>query len=112
MAGVTEVLDAVAPLDSDPLVLRQRVVAAMSTHAERAAAGEHDGVPWRSRTRVLRRGHDESPVGPGDELLLVYVLAVADGPERYVTAFPISASFCGGMMASTEQRPKFNAVIS
>ena len=83
----------------------------MTLHAERTDEGEEGGVRWRSRTRVLRRGQDESSVGPGDDLLLVYSLAVADGPERYVTAFPVSASFSDGLDGEVQDRPKFNAVV-
>jgi len=101
LAEVTAALESVAPLNrpdawSSPATATKTAHAlAMDELADLSASGvSSSGKRWTARTRVLRRADlTEQQASEGDQLLLVYSLSVDDGPERYITAFPVSAKW-------------------
>lgn len=113
LRAVTSVLSQVAPLDGHgPLPVVDSTRPAMAVRWERCDDGKAPTGSWRSRTRVLRRVDTADGVlEQGDELLLVYSLLVGNEPERYITAFPVSASFALGLMSAPPQGLRFNAVV-
>jgi len=59
-----------------------------------ASGASTAGKRWTARTRVLRRADlTDGQASEGDQLLLVYSQSVNAGPERYITAFPVSAEW-------------------
>jgi hypothetical protein len=70
------------------------------------------GQRWTARTRVLRRADlTDGQASDGDQLLLVYSLSVDAGPERYITAFPVSAEWLAELEARAEGGLKYNASL-
>ncbi len=67
----------------------------MDVRAEKVASGvSSSGKKWTARTRVLRRADlTDGQASDGDQVLLVHSLSVDAGPERYITAFPVSAEW-------------------
>jgi hypothetical protein len=129
LAEVTAVLESVAPLSrpdawsspttppATPPALAPVIASAalaMEVLADLPASGvSTEGKRWTARTRVLRRADlTEEVASDGDQLLLVYSLSVDAGPERYITAFPVS----GGWLAeisptAVESVLKYNASL-
>jgi hypothetical protein len=84
-------------------VLHERVARGVSTEGQR----------WTARTRVLLRADlTEQQASDGDQLLLVYSLSVDTGPERYITAFPVSANWYAKLAIRPERSDlKYNASL-
>lgn len=101
LTEVTAALGSVAPLNrpdawSSPATATKTAHAlAMGVLCERVVSGASaEGKRWTARTRVLRRADlTAEQASNGDQLLLVYSLSVDNGPERYITAFPVSAKW-------------------
>jgi hypothetical protein len=85
----------------------------MGVLCERVASGASaEGKKWAARTRVLRRADlTDGQASDGDQLLLVYSLSVDAGPERYITAFPVSAEWLAELEARAEGGLKYNASL-
>ena len=120
LAEVTAALESVAPLNrpdswSSPATAPPAAPALeMEELAGRVASGvSTDGKRWTARTRVLRRADlTEEQASKGDQLLLVYSLSVDAGPERYITAFPVSAEWLAELKDSDEKpHLKYNASL-
>jgi hypothetical protein len=110
LSTITRVLEHVAPLDREPLQLDEDAQVAAIVDGELTISGSDEGTPWLSRTRIVRRDGLAS-ISDGDELLLVYSLAVDDGPECYITAFPVSASYAKVVLSDTRPRLRFLSVL-
>ena len=116
LAEVTAVLESVAPLNrpdawSSPATAH---ALAMEELADRVASGvSTNGKRWTARTRVLSRADlTEEQASDGDQLLLVYSLSVDAGPERYITAFPVSAAWYAELKDPDENpHLKYNASL-
>ena len=116
LAEVTAVLESVAPLNrpdawSPPATAHAH---AMDELAALPSSGvSTNGKRWTARTRVLRRADlTEQQASDGDQLLLVYSLSVDAGPERYITAFPVSAKWHAEFAATAvESVLKYNASL-
>ena len=120
LAEVTAVLESVAPLNrpdawSSPATATATAHAlAMKVLRELPANGEStNGTRWTARTRVLRRADlTAEQASKGDQLLLVYSLSVDAGPERYITAFPVSAAWYAELKDPDENpHLKYNASL-
>jgi len=121
LAEVTAALESVAPLNrpdawSSPATARPIVPAALAMGVlwERVASGAStEGQRWTARTRVLRRADlTQEQASEGDQLLLVYSLSVDAGPERYITAFPVSAEWLTKLKDPVEEpHLKYNASL-
>jgi hypothetical protein len=120
LAEVTAALESVAPL-SRPDAWSSPATATKTAHAlameelrDLPASGvSTNGKMWRARTRVLRRADlTAEQASEGDQLLLVYSLSVDDRPERYITAFPVSAEWHAKFAATAvESVLKYNASL-
>lgn len=112
LTAVTEVLETVAPLDREPPTMTTECALNATVTADVGGFGTTtNGTPWTSRFRVVRRAElAASERLMGDELLLVYSLTVADGPERYITAFPVSESYAAHLEMTVHDRLRFLAV--
>lgn len=108
LSMVTQVLEQVAPLDRAPIGFGGEVQVAGGIDGELAMSGTDDGAPWRSRTRIVRRD-GLTMIADGDELLLVHSMSVGDGPERYITTFPVSSSYARVVLGDTRPRLRFLA---
>ncbi|MCX6526146.1 MAG: hypothetical protein NTX58_15490 [Actinobacteria bacterium] len=120
LAEVTAALESVAPLNrpdawSSPATATATAHAlAMKVLRELPANGEStNGTRWTARTRVLRRADlTAEQASKGDQLLLVYSLSVDAGPERYITAFPVSAAWYAELKDPDENpHLKYNASL-
>jgi hypothetical protein len=117
LAEVTAVLESVAPLNrpdawSSPTTAPAALP--MDVLADLPASGVGtSGQRWTARTRVLRRADlTGGQASDGDQLLLVYSLSVNAGPERYITAFPVSAEWLAKLEATAEESVlRYNASL-
>ncbi len=117
LAEVTAALESVAPLnrpDAWPSPTTAPAALPMDVRAEQVASWvSSSGKKWTARTRVLRRADlTEEQASEGDQLLLVYSLSVDAGPERYITAFPVSTKWLEELEDSVEKSHlKYNASL-
>ena len=116
LAEVTAALESVAPLNR-PDAWSSSATAhalAMEEFAGWVVSGvSTNGKRWTARTRVLSRADlTEEQASKGDQLLLVYSLSVDAGPERYITAFPVSAAWYAELKDPDENpHLKYNASL-
>ena len=110
LSNLTHTLTKVAPLGTS--MPGRAGPAGLSALHEVRDHGVADGTRWRSRIRVLGRigSTDQSSPG-GDELLLVYTVSVDDGPERYITAFPVGHTFAAAATRTPIGQLRFNASV-